>query len=185
MPAIVFGTMLPGLLYFELAFEIYRSVCVELALWLFPASSTALLLRTVCAYEAINVGVMWTTKAPISGTSMYVYVLMLMFDLLLYSGIMYVVAVRGDRKLHTNKTTDTSNNASSGGSSAVDNSSGGGCASFLCCFSSIYLFMTSVASIGASTVRAPVSAHPHHTAADIEEVQEGKYCCGFIVLCFA
>lgn len=75
-------------------------------------------------------------KVAFSGTSRYG--LMLVFDVALYSGIVYVVAVWGDRKLHINITTNTSRNGGCGGCSGTDSRTSGGCASCLCCEGELY-----------------------------------------------
>lgn len=61
VPTLVFVRLLPGPLHFEVAFDIQRSEYVELSLCLLPASATAWMLITVCAYEVIDVGVLLTT----------------------------------------------------------------------------------------------------------------------------
>ena len=47
VPTFVFVAMLPGLLYVDLAFDVQRSVGVELLLCLSPPSAAALVLREV------------------------------------------------------------------------------------------------------------------------------------------
>ena len=47
VPIAVFITMLPGLLYFDLAFDLQRSMLLELVLCTLPPSAVALALRQV------------------------------------------------------------------------------------------------------------------------------------------
>jgi hypothetical protein len=94
IPTVVFITLLPGLLYFELAFDIQRSVWLELLLCLFPASAASLLLRIVCAYEAVSVRAGWFAPgAPVSQTAPCVYIFMLLVDLVLYGVLAYFLSI--------------------------------------------------------------------------------------------
>jgi ABC-type multidrug transport system ATPase subunit len=83
-PTIVFVTLLPGMLYVDLAFDIQRHIWIEILMSLLPSSCIALLLRHVFDYEALGVAITWSYPAPISSTPTYIYILMLLFDNLLY-----------------------------------------------------------------------------------------------------
>jgi len=166
VPTVVFVTLLPGLLYFELAFDIQRSMYNELALCLLPASAAALLLRTVCGYEAINAGVTWTTRAAISNTPMYVYVLMLVLDVVLYSALCYAVTVQMERRPLTQIAAESDEEDKNSGCCTTIT---GGCPSCLCCISSVYHYFT---TLHTSTVMPPASSHAHLTAAQIEQAEE-------------
>jgi ABC-type multidrug transport system ATPase subunit len=96
VPTLVFITLLPGLLYFELAFDVQRSVSLELALCLLPPSAAALILRTLCGYEALNAGASWDTRAAVSGCPMYAYIVMMVIDLGLYGALALRCASRQD-----------------------------------------------------------------------------------------
>lgn len=60
IPSLVYVFMLPGFLYFDLAFDIQRSIFVELLMSTLPPSAIALLLRHVFSHEAIGIAVTWT-----------------------------------------------------------------------------------------------------------------------------
>ena len=166
VPTVVFVTLLPGLLYFELAFDIQRSMYNELALCLLPASAAALLLRTVCGYEAINAGVTWTTRAAISNTPMYAYVLMLVLDVVLYSALCFAVTIQTERRPLKQITAEKDmENEGSG----CCRSKAGGCPSRFCCVSSMYHYLT---SLYASTVMPPSSSHAHLTAEQAEQAEQ-------------
>ena len=87
VPTFVFITMLPGLLYVDLAFDVQRSVWVEVLMCLLPPSAAALVLREVCALEALNISADWNYPAPISRTPVFVYTLVLLFDCILYCAL--------------------------------------------------------------------------------------------------
>ena len=84
VPTFVFVAMLPGLLYVDLAFDVQRSVGVELLLSLSPPSAAALVLREVCSLEALAIAATWRTPAPISQTPLYAYSLVLLLDFVVY-----------------------------------------------------------------------------------------------------
>ena len=84
VPTFVFVAMLPGLLYVDLAFDVQRSVGVELLLSLSPPSAAALVLREVCSLEALAIAAAWRTPAPISQTPLYAYSLVLLLDFVVY-----------------------------------------------------------------------------------------------------
>jgi hypothetical protein len=85
VPTSVFVTMLPGLLYVDLAFDVQRSVWLELLMCLLPPSGAALVLREVCGLEALNIAAAWTSPSRISKTPIYAYTLVLLFDCVMYS----------------------------------------------------------------------------------------------------
>lgn len=84
IPTLVFVIMLPGLLYFDLAFDVQRTFINEMFMCLLPPSGVALILRYLCSFEGSNVKVSWHTRVPISNTPMYWYIIMLVIDILLY-----------------------------------------------------------------------------------------------------
>lgn len=85
LPLLVFVAMLPGALYFDLAFEIQRTSSVELILSLSPPSAMALALRNLCRLESLHMAGGWHTTSPISEVPYYYYSLMLLLDNLFYS----------------------------------------------------------------------------------------------------
>ena len=89
VPTVVFVSLLPGLLYSDLAFDVQRTAWVELLLCLLPASGAALVLREICANEALQIAVTWTFTSSISQAPMYAYALVLLLDCAIY----YAVAI--------------------------------------------------------------------------------------------
>lgn len=84
VPTVAFVSLLPGLLYSDLAFDVQRSLWLELMLCLLPPSGAALVLREICANEALSIAVTWNFSSSISRTPMYLHVLVLVFDCILY-----------------------------------------------------------------------------------------------------
>lgn len=85
IPTVVFFLMLPGLIYFDMAFDDQRTIVTELLLCLSPPSAAALVLRQMCSLEALGHTTTWHTLSPGAETPLYCYTIMLLFDLLLYS----------------------------------------------------------------------------------------------------
>lgn len=83
----IFLLMIPGMLYFDLAFDVQRNIVIELFLCLLPPSAIAMIIRQVCAIEALGVNVTWTTLMIVSNCPLYYYVLILVFDTIIF-GIM-------------------------------------------------------------------------------------------------
>jgi len=98
IPTLVFVMMLPGLLYFELAFDVQKSMFFELLLCLLPSCGAALILRLICGAEAMNVGVTWGYVTSVSDTPLYFYFLVLLFDVVLYTWIAWIVCELPHRK---------------------------------------------------------------------------------------
>ena len=92
IPMLAFILMLPGLLYFELAFDIQKSMLFEILLCLLPSCGAALVLRHVCAAEALNLGITWGYVTAVSGTPIYAYILVLCLDVFIYSGIAFLLS---------------------------------------------------------------------------------------------
>ena len=92
IPLLVFILMLPGLLYFELAFDVQKSMALELLMCLFPSCAVALVLRLVCAAEAMDLGISWSYESAVSKTPVFAYLLILLFDIFLYSGIAFILS---------------------------------------------------------------------------------------------
>lgn len=93
IPVMVFITLLPGMLYIDLAFDSQRSIWFECLLCLLPSSATALVLREVFGCEALFTSAAWWTvanQATITRTPLAVFILMIVFDCVLYS----VLAIR-------------------------------------------------------------------------------------------
>ena len=88
IPTLVFVLMLPGLLYFDMAFDAQRSIVTELLLCLSPPSAAALILKQICALEALSHTTSWNTLSSVAETPLYCYSVMLFFDLFLYSVFM-------------------------------------------------------------------------------------------------
>lgn len=96
VPTIVFVLMLPGMLYVDLAFDIQRSVYLELVICLLPPSAAAIIIRQVIGLESLHISAVWDYPAPISKTPLYYYTLMLLVDIALYTYLsLYLI----DRKL--------------------------------------------------------------------------------------
>ncbi len=85
VPTAVFVLSLPGLLYFDLAFDVQRNTFVEVCISLLPPSGAALLLRHVCGTEALNAAATWGTLAHVSKTRLSTYVLVLLLDCVGYA----------------------------------------------------------------------------------------------------
>lgn len=85
VPTFVFVSMLPGLLYPDLAFDVQRTMWFELVICLLPPSATALVIRQICSLEALNIHSTWKYPAPVSNTPLYYYALMLAVDCVIYS----------------------------------------------------------------------------------------------------
>lgn len=84
VPIAAFVTMLPGSLYIDLAFDVQRSLQLELFLCLLPSSAAALLLRQLCSLESMQVSASFDYHAPISNTPLVAYALVLLLDCVLY-----------------------------------------------------------------------------------------------------
>eukprot|EP01038_Epipyxis_sp_PR26KG_P009362 gene9362-12613_t len=76
VPTFTFVTMLPGLFYYDLAFDVQRSFIMEIIISLLPSSAITLLLRLYCTLEAMSVDPTWLKRAPISSTPIYSYIIM-------------------------------------------------------------------------------------------------------------
>jgi ABC-type lipoprotein export system ATPase subunit len=85
IPTLVFVTMLPGLLYFDLAFDTQRSTNIELIISLFPPSAIALIIRQICGLQALSISATWTYITPLTETPVYWITIVLIFDCILYS----------------------------------------------------------------------------------------------------
>lgn len=92
VPLLAFITCLPGLLYFEVAFDIQRHVFYECLLCLlFPASAVALVLRMCFASEALNRSISWYSTLPLSSLQMRHVLCFLVLDVaLLLLGLLVV-----------------------------------------------------------------------------------------------
>ena len=100
IPIMTFVTMLPGLLYFELAFDVQRSFLFELLLCLLPSSAMVLTLRMLCSVESIgghHSNLSLFTQAPISKTPVLTYLFMLTFDIIIYTW--FAIIINPDRKI--------------------------------------------------------------------------------------
>ena len=98
IPLLVFILMLPGLMYFELAFDVQKSMALELLMCLFPSCAVAMVLRTVCAAEAMNLGISWSYVSAVSNTPVFAYLLALLLDIFLYSGIAFILSKPSRRR---------------------------------------------------------------------------------------
>lgn len=85
VPLFVFIFMLPGALYFDLAFEIQRSFFVEAFLSLSPPSALTLALRNLCRQESLRLAGSWHFTAFISNVPFYVYSVILLIDYFFYT----------------------------------------------------------------------------------------------------
>lgn len=99
-PIAAFVLMLPGLLYFDIAFDIQRSFMTEVMLCLLPPSGLALVLRQLSALESVNWGLTWDYPADISRTPVKSYVLMLVIESIVYSLIAIITLdwIRGEKR---------------------------------------------------------------------------------------
>jgi hypothetical protein len=84
VPTVVFLTMLPGMLYYDLAFDMQRSFTVEVLLCLLPPSAAVMTVRLLCTMEALHSPLTWSTNAVVSNTPLRVYGAMLVLDFFLY-----------------------------------------------------------------------------------------------------
>lgn len=84
VPAFTFISVLPGLLYYDLAYDTQRSFLIELLLSLLPPSGVAILLRLCFNNEAVGISVGWFHRAPVSNTPAWFFVLVLFCDSLFW-----------------------------------------------------------------------------------------------------
>ena len=84
VPTAVFLTMLPGILYYDLAFDMQRSFSMEVLLCLLPPSAAVMVMRSLCTMEALHSPLTWSTQAVVSNTPIHVYCAVLVFDFFLY-----------------------------------------------------------------------------------------------------
>jgi ABC-type multidrug transport system ATPase subunit len=84
IPAFTFISTLPGLLYFDLAYDTQRYLWIEVLLCLLPPSGIAILLRLCFSNEAIGISVGWMHRAPVSNTPALLFMGMLLFDAFLW-----------------------------------------------------------------------------------------------------
>ena len=96
VPVAVFVTMLPGLLYNDLAFDVQRTRALELLLCLLPASGAAMALRELFSLEAVGAAASWLRPAVVSGTPLAACAAVLLLDAGLYS---YIALAAIDRAL--------------------------------------------------------------------------------------
>lgn len=92
IPTVVFVLMLPGLLYFDMAFDEQRTITTELLLCLSPPSAAAIVIRQLCSLESLGHGMKWTTLSPVANTPLFSYTYMLLFDIILYTIFMIAVS---------------------------------------------------------------------------------------------
>ena len=98
IPTMAFITAIPGLLYFELAFDVQRSTLNECIICLLPSSALALLLRNLCGQEALQAALTMDSKADVSNTKMEMYLYMLLFDFCIYTACAVEAMRRCDNK---------------------------------------------------------------------------------------
>lgn len=82
---ITFIMMLPSMLYYDIAYDIQRTIGNDLIFSLFPPSALTLFIRVICAYESLGKKISWTLNTPVSETPLYFYVLVLFFDFIIYN----------------------------------------------------------------------------------------------------
>ena len=86
VPIGAFISMLPGLLYYNLAFDVQRSMPLEILLGFLPSSGLTLVLKQMCSLEETNNSYLdWHTTADISGTPLYIHAIVLFGDCVVYS----------------------------------------------------------------------------------------------------
>lgn len=91
VPILTFVSLLPGLIYFDSAFDIQRSFYIEFFLCLLPPSGLSLILKLVFAHESLYMNSGFFSRAPISKSPIYFYLIMLMIDNVLYFIVLYWV----------------------------------------------------------------------------------------------
>ena len=86
--------MIPGLLYFELAFDVQRSILLEFIICLLPSSAATLVLKSICSAEALSNPIDWLNEAPVTRTPLFHYDIFLFFDIILYSLLSFYLSKR-------------------------------------------------------------------------------------------
>jgi hypothetical protein len=80
---------LPGILYYDLAFDIQRTMQFECLLSMLPPSAAVIILRSVCTMESLSLPLLITTTSLVSNVPIYFHMLALCLDCLLY----YILAL--------------------------------------------------------------------------------------------
>lgn len=89
VPTTVFLMTLPGIVYYDLAFDVQRTVLIECILCVLPPSACVLILRSVCTMEALSSPLLLSTTSLVSHVPLFVHVGILTMDVVLF----YALAV--------------------------------------------------------------------------------------------
>ena len=98
--------MLPGLIYYDLAYDTQRSYAIEWIISLLPPSGAAILLRLCFSNEAVGIPVGWFHKAPVSNTTAISLIGFLWLNCIIWIGIaiLYVNRRDSDTRMHQLRT---------------------------------------------------------------------------------
>jgi hypothetical protein len=87
VPTIVFLMTLPGMVYYDLAFDVQRTLLVECVLCVLPPSAAIIILRSVCTMESLSLPLLLSTASLVANVPTFVHLLILTFDGVFFYGI--------------------------------------------------------------------------------------------------
>lgn len=87
VPTIVFLMTLPGMVYYDLAFDVQRTAFIECTLCLLSPTAAIIVLRSVCTMESLSLPLLLSTRSLVSNVPTFVHLLILMLDGVLYFGL--------------------------------------------------------------------------------------------------
>lgn len=80
VPTTVFLMALPGMVYYDLAFDVQRTVLVESILCLLPPSAAIIILRSVCTMESLSLPLRLSTTSLVSNVPIATHMVLLVLD---------------------------------------------------------------------------------------------------------
>jgi ABC-type nitrate/sulfonate/bicarbonate transport system ATPase subunit len=87
VPTAVFLMAIPGMVYYDLAFDVQRTALVEIMLCLLPPSAAIIILRSVCTMESLSLPLLLSTTSLVSNVPVLVHLIVLVFDGLFYFSV--------------------------------------------------------------------------------------------------
>ena len=87
VPTSVFLLTLPGMVYYDLAFDVQRTVFMECVLCLLPPSACVLILRSLCTMESLSLPLLLSTKSLVSNVPVVVHLGILALNGWLFYGL--------------------------------------------------------------------------------------------------
>ena len=84
VPTTTFLLALPGMVYYDLAFDIQRTKLIECGLAFLPPSAAIIILRTLCTMESLSLPTLLTTRSLVSHVPLFVHMCILLIDCVLY-----------------------------------------------------------------------------------------------------